>query len=469
MTPDPTQTDSTNRNAAPYWRGFAVQLFLLTIVLLLVALLFQRKKNSQADSAHTDLSSSSNFGARTSTLPPAASLNPISHPPRSAEEIVAAKVVQFGRNRRALVERLAAHHQKEIPAEIERFFEAIASGDWPETDRLFQSMAKRCAQYEGSTHDPTLDPFWPAVLETYGAAEQAHDWPAQQLLDYSEAILGSLRPGMVYIGGTDPGRFIPTLINETSGGEQHVILTQNAFADARYQEYIRFLYGDRLQLPGAADVDRTFQEYLADATRRLEHDEQFPNEPKQLRTREQVQRKDGKIEVSGADAVMDINERVLQYILQNNPGLGFALEESFPMKSTYEGARPLGPILELRAGESESSSSQPAQTIEYWREKTAQILQGGDTAQSQEVLNTWSKMIVGQANLLSHQQHSADAEQAYQLALQVVPRNTDAIISLSQHYALTGRPDAARQLVQDFGRRHPDLKPDLDRFLPQFK
>jgi hypothetical protein len=116
----------------------------------------------------------------------------------------------------------------------------VESGNWEEIDQLWQAMAKRSAQYEGSTHDPNLDPFWPAVLEAYGAAEQAHLWPAKQLLDYSEAILGSLRPGMVYVGGTDPGRFIPTLVNETSNGEQHVILTQNAFADARYQNTSAF-------------------------------------------------------------------------------------------------------------------------------------------------------------------------------------------------------------------------------------
>ena len=53
--------------------------------------------------------------------------------------------------------------------------------------------------------------MWQAVHETYGVAEVAHDWPAQKLLDYGQAVLDSLRPGMVYVGGTDAGRFIPTL------------------------------------------------------------------------------------------------------------------------------------------------------------------------------------------------------------------------------------------------------------------
>jgi hypothetical protein len=47
--------------------------------------------------------------------------------------------------------------------------------------------------------------------------------PAQKLLDYGNAVLGALRPGMVYVGGTDPGRWIPTLLNETSESERHIV------------------------------------------------------------------------------------------------------------------------------------------------------------------------------------------------------------------------------------------------------
>ncbi len=458
------KTDSNRRDDTPFWHALAVQLGLCLIVLLLM-LLVLRPKHSRNSASVT--------GPRVSTATNSTQHEPgtgwAKHPPaRSAEEIVANKVREFGKNRRAVVQRLSAHHKKDIPLEVEKFFDAMERGDWAEIDRLFQSMAKRSAQYEGSTHDPALDPFWPAVLEAYGGAEQAHLWPANHLLEYGEAILGSLKPGMVYIGGTDPGRFIPTLINETSGGEQHVILTQNAFADGRYQEYIRFLYGERLQLPAQADIDHAFGDYVADATKRLDHDEQFPNEPKQIRSREQVKRVDGKVQVGGVDAVMDINERIVQWIVEKNPGRSFAMEESFPMKSTYANAQPLGPIYELRAGDSAASSG-PDEAVEYWRSRSTDLLQNPETAQSQEVLKTWSKLIVGQANLFSHNQSSAAAEDAYRLALEVLPRNTDAILGLSEHLSKTGRSDAARELVLDFGRRNPDLKPDLDRIVPQYR
>src|SRR5262249_45182672 len=164
----------------------------------------------------------------------------------TAEEIVAGKVSQFGNSRRDLVRAIARRAGKDVPSEVEEFFDAIESGRWEDIKARWDAMANQSGQYEGSRHSSDLDPFWPAVLDAYGVAEQAHLWPAQKLLDYGQAILGSLKPGMVYVGGTDNGRWIPELLNDTSEGEHHVIVTQNALADARYLDFISDLYGDRL-------------------------------------------------------------------------------------------------------------------------------------------------------------------------------------------------------------------------------
>ena len=126
-----------------------------------------------------------------------------------------------------------------------RFFDALDAGDWDETARLFRSLRDDLDGPDGSD----LHKYWRAVLEAYGAAEQVHLWPPQQLLDYGNGILDSLRPGMVYIGGTDPGCFICTMLNETTGGEQHLTLTQNALADSSYLDYLTAIYGDSLKVP----------------------------------------------------------------------------------------------------------------------------------------------------------------------------------------------------------------------------
>jgi len=264
-------------------------------------------------------------------------------PAFTAEEIVIGKVTQFGRNRRELVQAIGRRSQKEVPAEVEKFFDAVESGKWDEIKAQWDALAKRSGQYENSTnHWEAMDPFWPAVLDAYGVAEQAHLWPPQTLLDYGNAILDSLRPGMVYVGGTDNGRWIPELLNETGEGEQHMIVTQNALADGRDAEFVNTLYGDRMTTLTSEDSKRIFQEYIADAQKRLEHDQQFPDEPKQVRKGEEIRVVDGKVQVSGQVAVMTINEKLLQTLMEKNPGLSFAIQESFPLKGTYPDALPLG-------------------------------------------------------------------------------------------------------------------------------
>jgi len=66
------------------------------------------------------------------------------------------------------------------------------------------------------------------------------------------------------------------MLNETSEGEHHVVLTQNALADGTYLDYVNFLYGDRLRTLNGDDSKRAFEDYMTDARKRLQHDQEFP-------------------------------------------------------------------------------------------------------------------------------------------------------------------------------------------------
>jgi len=83
------------------------------------------------------------------------------------------------------------------------------------------------------------------------------------------------------------------------------------------------------------DSQRAFEDYRADAQKRLLHDQQFPDEPKQIRPGENVSLIDNQVQVSGQMAVMAINERLFQTLLDKNPDASFAIEQSFPFKSMY--------------------------------------------------------------------------------------------------------------------------------------
>jgi hypothetical protein len=269
-------------------------LFCLTCALLIVGLLFLRHSHRAVsqDVATPDGSASPAVSA------PASSGDSPRFPTQehraataklTADEIVARKVAQFGDKRRELVRTTAQRSQKEIPPEVERFFDAVQSGNWEDITNEWYELSIHSSQYTYSTnHWEQLDPFWPSVLDAYGVAEQAHLWPAQKLLDYGNAINGALRPGMVYVGGTDNGRWIPELLNDTSDGEQHIVVTQNALADGRYLDFVKDLYGERMSTLTQDESQRAFADYVSDAQKRLEHDQQFPDEPKQVLTGEDI-------------------------------------------------------------------------------------------------------------------------------------------------------------------------------------
>ncbi len=438
------------------------------VVVLVGGLLIPRNKKDPSGDVHSaEIARLAGDGGRRSAhhLFGPARARSVGEPPHTAEEIVAGKVGQFARSRRDLVQAAARRAHKEVPSEVEKFFDALESGVWDEIEKQWKALSARSGQYDGSTHSPELDPFWPAVLDAYGVAEQAHLWPAQKLLDYGNAIINSLRPGMVYVGGTDNGRWVPELLNETSGADPHIIVTQNAFADSRYMEYMNTLYGDRLATLTSEDSERAFQQYTADAQKRLEHDQQFPEEPKQVRPGEDIRVVDGKVQVSGQVAVMAINEKMLQTLMQKNPDLSFAIQQSFPMTGTYADALPLGPLMELRAqnGESTFTPERASESLNYWQNMAQQILADPEATGSSAALKSYSHDAVSAANLLAAHNFAAEAEQAYRLAMQFWPESAEAVAGVADLLAANGKLDEARQLTGEFERQHPDQRKELER------
>jgi len=349
-------------------------------------------------------------------------------PALTAAEIVAGKVIEFARSRRKLVHALAGHFKVEVPDDVERFFDAVERGRWEEVDAAHKALLLS----EENLNQPRsaeLHQIWRAIQETWGAAREAHNWPAQKLLDYGNAILDSLRPGMVYVGGTDPGCFIPTMLNETSDGERHMVMTQNALADGTYLDYLNFLYGDRMATITHEDSQRAFQEYVADAQKRLEHDQQFQDEPKQIRPGEDIKIVDGKVQVSGQVAVMAINEKMFQMLLDKNPDLSFAIEQSFPFKSTYAGATPVGPIMELRVQDEQNAlnAERAAQSVDFWRTTAQQLLSDPETPEGSDPRKAYSKLVSAQAELFLDRKYAAEAEQAFRIATEICPSSPEAV------------------------------------------
>ncbi len=426
------------------------------LLLIVVGLLLRRggKTTSQTESAARSTAAGDATGEGKSVRLPRARGSSV----LTAEEIVSNKVRQYARLRRDYVRAMARRANKAVPNEVEEFFDALERGNWEEIEALFKGFAKRSGQYEGSTHSPELDEIWPAMLDAYGAAQEAHIWPAQKLLDYGYAVLDSLRPGMVYVGGTDPGRWIPALLNDTRDGERHIVITQNAMADRRYLDYVEFLYGDRFTALTHGDSDRAFADYMADAQKRLEHDRDFPNEPRQLRPGEDVKMVDGKLQVSGQVSVMAINERLFKMLLEKNPEFSFAMEESFPFKSVLAEASPLGPIMEVRPRDEQYALTpeSAAQTVDYWRNAAGQLLNDADAQASDAVRKSYSKLLASQGGLFEERKHVAEAEQLFRLASEVCPSSPEAVFRYVNLLVSQGRVSETLPIVENAMRADPN-------------
>ncbi len=382
----------------------------------------------------------------------------LAQPVPAAERIVAGKVAQFVRGRREVVRALAQKLKVNVPADVAKFFDLAEAGNWDDLREQFENMDR---QRSGPDHPRDLDSLWPAVAESYGVARVAHTWPAQRLLDYGRAVLDSLRPGMVYFGGTDPGRFVPTLLNETAGEGRHVVLTQDALADTAYLDYASFLYGDQLSPLTSSEAQRALNDYLADARKRAQHDQQVPGEPRQLKPGEIV-RTDSEggnqtVQVTGPTAVRTVNEQLLLTLLQKNPNTAFALEASFPLDSACANATPLGPLLELHSPTAQTAltAETVAQSAASWQATAQQWATDPAAATSDDVRGAWASLATAQANLFAARNFTAAAEQTYRAATQLAPGFLESAGQYARFLFRSGRPAQGHQVLDDFAHDHP--------------
>ena len=100
------------------------------------------------------------------------------------------------------------------------------------------------------------------------------------------------------------------------------------------------VYPDReIYTPTPDDSQRCFQEYMADAQRRMQSN--------QLKPGEDVKVVENRVQVSGQVAVMNINGLLTKVIFDHNPKNEFFVEESFPLDWMYPYLTPFGVIMKI--------------------------------------------------------------------------------------------------------------------------
>ena len=282
---------------------------------------------------------------------------------------------RFSSAKQQQIRALAETITNKVPALVWRFFDAVRVDDWETATNLAGRINAASHRYSATTNDETITSalatlIWPPISESYGAYEQFHDWNNRWLHHFGREIIGSIPAGSIYFGGTDAGRFVISALSESQvDGQPFFTLTQNQLADQTYLDYLRVMYGKKIHVPTVLDAQKAFEEYTTDLARRRKLG--------QLKPGEDVRTVNGRVEVSGQVAVMQINALLVKKIFDDNPGREVFIEESYPLDWMYPYLTPHGLIFQLnRQPLAEISGKAVAADQAYWKKLTDEMLGG---------------------------------------------------------------------------------------------
>lgn len=282
------------------------------------------------------------------------------------------KVTSFCADKERQALALAKKLKLELPQMATEYFEAAKKGEWAQATDLYREVKAFMETSATEADQQELDATLSAVmLEVQLALEQFAEVDPKISLAAGNEMVRSIPRGSIYLGGTDAGRGLPTtLCASHEKGDPFFTITQNALASGTYLKYLRTMYGGHLHIPTEKDSSGAFKDYLDDAKRRLEHDRDFPNEPRQIKPGENVTQRDNRISVGGQVAVMNINARLAKKIFDQNPAREFYVEQSFPLDWMFPHLAPHGLIMKLhRQPVAELSTEIVEKDRRFWTEQ----------------------------------------------------------------------------------------------------
>ncbi len=165
-----------------------------------------------------------------------------------------------------------------------------------------------------------------------------------------------LESGLIY----EPGRFehikLPPLIQQAVQSNPlpstRIRLNRRLLEEAYPGEIARSLGGvypdTEIYIPSLEDYQETSNSYFTDVARRMRHDQDFPNEPRQVQPAEDVRvEAGGRLQVYGQVPVMKINGLMTKVIFDKNPDHEFYVEESMPLDWMFPYLTPYGIIMKV--------------------------------------------------------------------------------------------------------------------------
>ncbi len=324
-----------------------------------------------------------------------------------------------------------------------------------------------------------VNAFDSEMLRIYGGAEQnGHDFGWQfgnYQLRGADAIWEERTPeeeplpnpayppamttNAIFYGGTDPGRFVPTyMIYSARVREDVYLITQNALADHTYMSVMRDLYGDRIWIPSPPESQSAFQRYVNEV-----------RTGKRPRNAE-LTFEEGRVQVSGALGVMEINGILAQMIFErNNWRHDFYVEESYVIPWMYPHLTPHGLIMKINRHPVPLSDDILRQDLDFWDWYQRRLNSNRKFIRDIVARKSFSKLRSAIAGLYANRGLFPQAETAFQEARLLYPLSPEANFRLVQEVLLRmNRLSECRQVISAFHRQDPG-NDKIPPFLEQLK
>jgi tetratricopeptide (TPR) repeat protein len=285
---------------------------------------------------------------------------------------------------------------------------------------------------------------------------------------YGRDMLADLPKDSFVFGGTDPGRFVPTymILSESFEPKRFkrdksfdrrdlYIITQNALADAFYNQYIRNHYST--ERPSAKSwVDKW-----------LGRDKHFPTAPLVLPRQEDImeiyqaaierRQKDAAAPDPNADPTV-LNSMVGEWIWRRNKDQrAFFVEESFPMEWSYPNAVPHGLCYEIKKDPVARLTPEMVKVdMQYWREYIDHLVKTPGFEDDIDAQRSFSKLRNTGGNIYKWRKMPEAAEQAYRQALELWPGNTETLNNFTDLLMSQGRAADLRDLLAKAVKEDPN-------------
>jgi len=257
----------------------------------------------------------------------------------------------------------------------------------------------------------------------------------------------AMEPDAIFFGGTDPGRFVPTYMIYSAQVRPDVFLiTQNALADNTYMDTMRDLYGNQVWIPTPDDSARAFQVYVDEV--------QSGKRPKNAA----LQIENGRVQVSGALGVMEINGILCDMIFAKNKSRhDFYVEESYVINWMYPYLTPHGLIMKINANQQPISPDNARCDMDFWDWYSRHLLRRPEFRRDLPAQKSFSKLRSAIAGLYAARGLRAEAEKAFQESRALYPVSPEANFRLVQEVLLSqARYPEAIDILEEYNRRDPN-------------